>query len=162
MTETMTCCGEPETCEREGETAVAERPAETTTVETVREQSPSEGTPARPAPEWRSVRPRIDGFASDEAYVVVADMPGVDESGVEITLEKDVLTIRGEADWPAPESFDHSYVEFPRRRFERTLRLADEVDRGGIEATIRNGVLRLTLPKTPEAKPTRIAVTAGA
>ena len=155
MTETMTCCGEPETCDREAAVAVADRPAATETeTETVTETSRE--------PEYRSVRPRLDGFASEEAYVVVADMPGVDESGVEITLEKDVLTIRGEAGWPAPESFEHSYVEFPRRRFERTLRLADEVDRTAIEATIRNGVLRLTLPKTAEAKPTRIAVTAGA
>ena len=139
-------------------TAVAERPETDTNAIANTNGKPSG---QNQLPGFRTTQPRIDGYASEDAYIVVADMPGVDESGVEVTLEKDLLKIVGEAGWPAPESFEHSYVEFPRRRYERTLRLADEIDRSAIEATVRNGVLRLTLPKSPEAKPTRISVTAG-
>lgn len=107
-------------------------------------------------------RPRVDIVSEGERTLLVADLPGVDETSLEIVLEKDVLTIRGTAAWPAPESFEASYREFPRRRYERSFRLTDEVDRSGITATMRNGVLRLELPKTAESKPTRIPVSAGA
>ena len=107
-------------------------------------------------------RPRVDAFADDERTVLLADVPGVDEGGLEVTLEKDVLTIAGTAHWPAPESFDRGWREFPRRRYERSFRLTDAVDRSAVTAVVRNGVLRVELPKSAEAKPTRIAVTAGA
>ena len=108
-----------------------------------------------------TVRPRVDAYTADDRTVLHVDVPGVDESGLDVTLEKDVLTIVGTADAFAPEQFETSYREFPRRRFERSFRLNDPVERSGIEATVANGVLRLVLPKTAEAQPTKVTVTAA-
>jgi HSP20 family protein len=105
--------------------------------------------------------PRADVYETDEAIVVVADMPGVDETSVDITLEENVLTINGLVESEQPEGHSLAYAEYQIGDYQRAFRLSDQVDRDGIQATIKDGVLRLHLPKITEARMRKIPITTG-
>ena len=119
-------------------------------------ESDAERTRDRPA-----FVPRADIYETDEAIVVVADMPGVDENSIDITLEKDVLTINGFVEPATPEGYSLAYAEYRVGDYQRAFALSNQVDRDGIEASLKDGVLRLHLPKVTEAKTRKIAVKAG-
>lgn len=106
----------------------------------------------------RTFIPRIDIYSAGNEIVLVADMPGVDEHNVDVTLEKNLLTIRGRVVNQAPEGYNSVYSEYRIGDYERTFSLSDEVDRDKIEAVLTNGVLRLTLTKAEVAKARKIAV----
>jgi HSP20 family molecular chaperone IbpA len=105
--------------------------------------------------------PRADIYETDEAIVLVADMPGVDGNTLDITLEKGVLTLNGAVEPQAPEGYSLAYAEYRVGDYVRSFSLSDEIDQEAIEATLKDGVLRLTLPKITEARITKIAVKAG-
>jgi HSP20 family protein len=105
--------------------------------------------------------PRADIYETDEAITVVADMPGVDENSVDITLENNVLNIDGFVDPEQPEGHSLAYAEYQVGDYQRAFTLSDQIDRDGIEATVKDGVLRLYLPKITEAKKRKIAIRAG-
>jgi len=105
--------------------------------------------------------PRADIYETEEAIVVVADMPGVDENSVDITLENNVLTINGNVEMEPPEGYSLSYAEYRVGDYQRAFSLSDQIDREGIEATVKDGVLRLHLPKITEARIKKIAIRAG-
>jgi HSP20 family protein len=105
--------------------------------------------------------PRVDIFETEADIKLLADMPGVSSDSVDITLEKNILTIRGQIDFERPEGYDLAYAEYAVGDYERTFALSDEVDREKIEATVKHGVLRLLLPKAESAKMRKIAVKAG-
>ena len=105
--------------------------------------------------------PRADVYETDEAITVVADMPGVDENSIDITLENNVLTINGYVEPEAPEGHSLAYAEYRVGDYQRAFALSNQVDRDGIEASLKDGVLRLHLPKVTEAKTRKIAVKAG-
>ena len=102
--------------------------------------------------------PPTDVYEKDDAIVVVADMPGVSEKDVDIQLDNDTLTITGRVEAAAPEGFDLLYSEFASGQYERTFTLSEDVDRNGIKANMKNGVLRIALPKSEKARPRKIAV----
>lgn len=104
--------------------------------------------------------PRVDIYEQDEHTVLLADMPGVDENSIDITLEKNILTIRGYVEEPM-EGYGLAYSEYGVGDYERTFALSDEVDRNKIEASMKDGILRLVLPKAPEARARKIAVQTG-
>lgn len=104
--------------------------------------------------------PRVDIYETKNSLVLVADMPGVDERTVDVELEKNVLTIAGRVD--AEKSAQGMlYSEYETGDYERAFTLSDEIDRDKIAATVKNGVLRLELPKAEKAKPKKIAITAA-
>ena len=104
--------------------------------------------------------PRVDIYETEEAIVLVADMPGVDENSLDITLENRVLTVKGYVNAVWPEDYALAYAEYRIGDYERSFTLTDTVDAAGIEATAKDGVLRLMLPKAvPESR--KIAVRAG-
>ena len=105
--------------------------------------------------------PNVDIYESGDDVVLLADMPGIDENTIDIMLEKNILTIRGFADDGEREGYGLAYSEYDTGDYERTFALSDEVDRNKIEATMKNGVLKLTLPRAEEARTRRIEVTAG-
>jgi len=105
--------------------------------------------------------PRADVYEAGEAIFVVADVPGVDENSLDITLEKGVLTINGYVEPAYPEGHNLAHCEYRVGDFVRAFTLSDQIDQGKIEATVSNGVLRLRLPKVAEATPRKIAVKAG-
>jgi len=105
--------------------------------------------------------PRADIYEHDDGIMVVADMPGVDENSLDITLEKNVLTISGYVDPYHPEGYSLVFSEYEIGDYQRSFRVSDEIDQDQIEARIKGGVLRLYLPKAEEAKTRKIDVKAG-
>jgi HSP20 family molecular chaperone IbpA len=105
--------------------------------------------------------PRADIYETEEAINVVVDMPGVDETSLDITLEDSVLSINGYVEPTLPEGYSLAYAEYRVGDFERAFTLSDQIERDGIEAAIKDGVLRLYLPKITEARKRTIAVKAG-
>ncbi len=104
--------------------------------------------------------PRADVCETQETIFVLADMPGVNENSIDITLEKNVLTINGFMQPEAYEGLRLVYCECPNGDYRRVFLLSEEVDREGIEATVKNGVLTLVLPKSPTARARKITVKA--
>ncbi|MBN1874680.1 MAG: Hsp20/alpha crystallin family protein [Anaerolineae bacterium] len=101
--------------------------------------------------------PRVDIYETNEAVIAVADMPGVDETSVDITLEKNMLTLKGYVEPEPIEGYALAYAEYRVGDYERSFTLSNEIDQSKIEATVKDGVLRIVLPKAaPETK--RIAV----
>ena len=105
--------------------------------------------------------PRADVYETEDAITVVADMPGVDETSLDITLENNVLSIDGYVEPLQPEGYSLAYAEYQVGDYQRAFTLSDQIDREGIEAVIKDGVLRLYLPKITEARKTKIAIKAG-
>jgi len=105
--------------------------------------------------------PRADIYETEDMIVVVTDMPGVDEKSVDITLEKNILTINGYVNINEPEGYSLAWAEYEVGDYQRSFRISNEIDRDKIEATIKDGVLRLQLPKVEQAKLKKIAVKQG-
>lgn len=100
-----------------------------------------------------SMAPRVDVTEDDNAYEITAEMPGVEEKDVEITVKDDRLTLRGEKKSEKEEKkTDYHMTERSYGSFERSFRLPADVAADKIKADFAKGVLTLTLPKTPEAK----------
>ncbi|MCO5186544.1 MAG: Hsp20/alpha crystallin family protein [Anaerolineae bacterium] len=102
--------------------------------------------------------PRVDIVENDDVVLLIADMPGVSADSVDITLEKNILTIKGVTTPFAPEGYDLVHREYLTGGYQRAFTLSDDVDRDNIEAKVSNGVLRLTLPKSTEIKTRRIPI----
>ncbi len=105
------------------------------------------------------VTPAVDIIETQSEYVLYADLPGVDEKSLEVTLEKDILSLRAETHLEVPEGYRRIIEEFEPVVYERTFRIADDIDRDRIKASLKNGVLTLTLPKAETAKPRKIEIT---
>jgi HSP20 family molecular chaperone IbpA len=102
--------------------------------------------------------PRTDIIEKSDSIILVADMPGIDERNVDITLEKGILTIYGTVAAAYHEDYRIAYAEYGIGDYRRSFTVTDEIDREKIEATVKNGVLRLTLPKTEKLKPKKVTV----
>jgi len=105
--------------------------------------------------------PRADIYERDDALVLMADMPGVDENTVDINVDHRILTISGRVTAEQVANHQSTYTEYESGDFERSFTLTEDVDVGKIEATVKNGVLRLVLPKAEAARPKKITVKAG-
>ena len=105
--------------------------------------------------------PRVDIFENKDSLFLVADMPGVDEKTVDIALEKNVLTITGRVENGRIKDATMMYSEYEIGDYERVFTLSDEIDRDKIVAAVRNGVLRLELPKAEKVKPKKITIKAA-
>ncbi len=106
------------------------------------------------------VAPDVDIYEKDDSLVLVADVPGVGADGVEVRLENGVLELtahRGEEKDPE----DADYSEYRPAGYHRSFSLSEDIDADNIAATIRQGVLTVTLPKSARAKPRKVAVKAG-
>jgi HSP20 family molecular chaperone IbpA len=110
------------------------------------------------APE-RYITPPVDIFETPEGLVVVADLPGVRQPGLDVRVEDDTLTIHGRPDVSAEGT--ERYREYTLGEFFRQFELTEAVDQEGITANLQHGVLTVTLPKAAKAKPRRIAVQAN-
>lgn len=103
-------------------------------------------------------QPYVDIFETDSEIVLLADMPGVPAEGVTLDVRDKVLTLTGDVrPWEGPEESD-VWVEFEIGKYHRRFTLSDAVDQEKIEATMKDGVLRLTLPKAQKAVPRQITV----
>lgn len=132
----------------------------TQTQEVQRQGTQSVETAERPRPR-RTFSPRTDVLETQDAILVVADMPGVEEKSLDIILDHNVLTLRGRAEFDAPKGYRLVYNEYADGDYERSFVLSDVVDREQIDAVVKNGVLRLRLPKVKQALARKITVKAG-
>jgi HSP20 family molecular chaperone IbpA len=105
--------------------------------------------------------PRVDIYENKDSLYLLADMPGVDEKTVDIELEKNVLTITGRVENGHVKDAAMMYSEYEIGDYERVFTLSDQIDRDKIVATVKNGVLRLELPKAEKVKPKKIAIKAA-
>jgi HSP20 family protein len=110
-------------------------------------------TAERPAA--RTLSPRVDIYETDKAYVLLADLPGVGPDGLDVVAERGELVIRGRVSHPATTP---DYQEFELADYYRTFALTEDLDTSGITATLRDGVLRLEIPKSPRMQPKKIPV----
>ena len=106
--------------------------------------------------------PAVDVKEEDERFLIRADIPGVDPEDIEITMEKGVLTIKGERKLEAKDEGDNGYrrVERVYGSFYRRFSLPDTADAEKISASGKNGVLEIAIPKKAAVQPKRITVAA--
>jgi HSP20 family protein len=100
----------------------------------------------------------MDVWQTDDGYHVCLDLPGVDPDSVDITTERNVLTVRAERRAEYEEGQSVLIAERPQGSFTRQLQLGDMVDTENIKASYADGVLHLTLPMTQAAQPRRVQV----
>ena len=105
--------------------------------------------------------PRTDIFETNNGLVILADMPGVSADGADVTLERNMLTIRGRTEDRPPQGFSPVYREYEPGDYERVFTLSEGIEAERIEAGVKNGVLRLFLPKAGPAQTKRIRVRAS-
>ncbi|MBL7077130.1 MAG: Hsp20/alpha crystallin family protein [Kiritimatiellae bacterium] len=117
--------------------------------------------PVEPSHDRPVFAPPTDIYETEDAIMVVADMPDVDERSVVVNLENDVLSITGHAVGHAQTGYRLATVEYTPANYRRTFNVVAEIEEDGITATIKQGVLTVRLPKTGETAPRRIAVQAG-
>jgi HSP20 family molecular chaperone IbpA len=118
----------------------------------------SEGERTRPGPVFV---PAVDIFESEAEITLLADMPGVASENVSIDLHENQLTVSGEIEPLTSEKEEYLLQEFETGTFHRQFTLSDRIDQNAITATVKDGVLRLVLPKAEKAKPRKVEVKAG-
>lgn len=102
--------------------------------------------------------PKADIYETDKEIVVIADIPSVNSESVDITIEKNILTINAFGQSGIPEGYSLVYAEYEEGDYMRSFRLSEEIDQEKIDATVKNGELWLHLPKAEHAKVKKIAV----
>ena len=105
--------------------------------------------------------PLFEVLDKGDSLVVRAELPGLSEKDVDVSVNAHTLTLRGERKIDAPQGYSVHRQERTPFRFERAYELPDKIDADKAQAVMKNGVLTLTLPKVPEAQPKQIAVKAG-
>ena len=113
-------------------------------------------------PVWNARVPSVDVRESEDGYLMEAELPGLTEKDVELKIEDNILTLSSRKDENKEED-KNGYLIRERRSAEfcRTFVLPKDVDRENIKAEFKNGLLAVSIPKTPEAKPRKIDVKVG-
>ena len=102
--------------------------------------------------------PSVDIFETDKALVLLADMPGVKAEDLSIDLRDDTLTLAGDVRPEQKPGENEIFTEYEVGKFYRQFSLSEIIDQAKIDAQLKDGVLRLTLPKVEKATPRKIAV----
>lgn len=102
--------------------------------------------------------PRVDVIEDSHGITLLADMPGVPREKLDIQVEGNSLTIAGEIALLAPQGLNATFAEVRAARYRRGFALSRELDAQAIDAQLKDGVLRLRIPKLAEAQPRRIEV----
>ena len=116
-------------------------------------RQPGAGDKAEPA-----VRPAYEIKETPEAWGLTAFLPGVSKDGLELSAEEGLITIRGRRQWKAPGGWTALYRESGEAPFELALTHDNTIEMGKIHAELKDGVLRVSLPKAGAIKPRKIAV----
>ena len=102
--------------------------------------------------------PAVDIFETEKELTLLADMPGVKTDNLSIGLNKNVLTMSGEVEAPERENETEVIKEYDTGKYFSEFTLSNEIDQTKIGATLKDGVLRLTLPKVEAVTPRKIEV----
>jgi HSP20 family molecular chaperone IbpA len=104
--------------------------------------------------------PAVDIVREEGRDLLYADMPGVDEKNIDIVLEKNIVTVHGHVERINPQGFRRLKSEYGKGDYSRSFQLSDEYDPDNIQASVKDGVLKVTLPRIAP-KRRKIAVSAG-
>lgn len=104
------------------------------------------------------LRPPVDIFEDAEGIMLVADMPGVSGERLDIRVDKDTLLVEGDAAMEMPEGMEALYADVRATRYRRSFALSGELDTDGIDASIKDGVLSIRIPKRAAVQPRKIEV----
>ena len=135
---------------------LAERPSDSGTAVPAT-QGTQNGTAARGA----TLTPAVDVFENSHGITVLADLPGVPKEKLDVKVHDGTLSIEAEAVVPIASGLRLQYAEIREPHFFRAFALSADFDASRIDAQLRDGVLKLTIPRRDEARPRRIEVTAG-
>jgi HSP20 family protein len=108
-----------------------------------------------------SQMPTFDMHQDADAYQVTAELPGFTDKDIKLDVHRGVVTVSGQRTATAPEGFRATHRERGTVKFSRSVRLSEEVDEQNIKASMKDGVLSISLPKRPEVKPRQIPIQAG-
>jgi HSP20 family protein len=103
----------------------------------------------------------MDAYREGDQFIVEFDLPGVDPGSIDLTVEKNALTVRAQRNWEPKESQEVLIAERPQGTFTRQLFLGESLDADNIQATYDHGVLRLVIPVAEKAKPRKVQIAAG-
>ena len=103
----------------------------------------------------------MDAYRQGDRFVVHLDLPGVDSSSIDLTVEKNVLTVTAERRWEAAEDMQIVASERPQGSFRRQLFLGDGLDADQAQASYDGGVLTVTIPVAEQAKPRKVEISGG-
>jgi HSP20 family protein len=107
-----------------------------------------------PAAEQGVFKPRLDLGATEDAYSISVEVPGVEAKDVHVDIANDILTIRGEKKQEKEEKDRHYYrLERSYGNFQRILSLPEDADRDNVTASFKNGILRVKIPRKPLPAP---------
>ncbi len=120
------------------------------------EDTQVEATRARPV-----FLPCTDIYERENEMIVVAEMPGVGRDDADVSLEAGELRIAGRIERATVDGHQLAYVEYEMGDYERTFRITGDIDADRIDATMKNGILRIVLPKSKQASPQKISIKAG-
>lgn len=105
--------------------------------------------------------PLTDIYEQGDSIIVESEMPGVKADAVDVSLENNELTIAGRVETQIFEGHELSYAEYETGDYQRKFRISVPIDAGKIDASLRNGVLRVVLSKSKKAQPQKVKVKAG-
>ncbi|MCG3168996.1 MAG: Spore protein SP21 [Pseudomonadales bacterium] len=105
-----------------------------------------------------ALRPNVEVYEDADGITLIADLPGVAPGGLNLQVDKETLLIEGNADLALPEGLQPLHAEVRSTTWRRSFALSGELDPDGIEARLKDGVLRLHIPKRAEVRPRRIEV----
>jgi HSP20 family molecular chaperone IbpA len=102
--------------------------------------------------------PAADIYETEEALMVLMEMPGVEKKDLGVSLENDVVRVEGKIDFSKYEGMEPVYTEYNVGHYARSFTLSRKIDQQGISAQLEDGLLTLRLPKAKEALPRQIAI----
>ncbi|MFL9892849.1 Hsp20/alpha crystallin family protein [Paraburkholderia sp. RL17-381-BIF-C] len=108
-----------------------------------------------------TLTPAVDIFEDSHGVTLLADLPGVTRERLDVNVHGGSLTIEAQSAVPTPANLRLSHAEIRAPHFSRQFAVSDDFDTSRIEANLKDGVLRLTIPRREEAKPRRIDVSLG-
>lgn len=107
------------------------------------------------------LRPPVDIFEDGEGITLRADMPGVSKDYLNIQVDKDSLTVEGDARIDMPDDMEALYADIRLTRYRRSFALSSELDTDRIDASLKDGVVNLRIPKRAEVQPRKIEIRTG-
>ena len=105
-----------------------------------------------------TLRPQVDVFEDASGITLLADMPGVSRDRLNLQVDSETLLIEGDAQIDMPKGMEATYADVRATRYRRSFTLSNELETGKINANLKDGVLKVTIPKREEVRPRRIDV----
>jgi HSP20 family protein len=117
--------------------------------------------PQRDPENLAALLPPVDIYEDETGFTLTADLPGVSKERLGVKVNGDNLLIEGDVSVPAPQDMELLYAEILASSYRRSFTLSRELDASKIEASLKDGVLKLRIPKAEEARPRKIEIKVG-